>query len=406
MIYQAYQAQVDLMTPIRAFAGAAAANLRSPALGCATDMPATKHTAAAFEMLSRAGLSHTRPPFDITSSVVDGVEVPVSEEATLVTPFCTLLRFKKGSTARQPRVLLVAPMSGHFSTLVRNTVETMLPEHDVYLTDWHNARDVRLQDGRFGLDEYIDHLIQFMEALGPGSHMVAVCQPCPQALVATAIMTETGNSALPRSLTLMAGPVDARINPTVVNDLATSRPIEWFEQNAIGVVPWRYQGGGRRVYPGFMQLTAFVNMNLDRHLQSHVNMFGDIAAGDEEAAESTRNFYDEYFAVCDLTAEFYLETVEQIFQEFRLAEGTFTWHGEPVDLGAITKTALLTVEGERDDICAVGQTMAAQDLCSGIPRTMKQHHLQAGVGHFGVFSGRRWQSQVYPHIENLVLQYS
>ena len=405
MLYQAYQAQSDLMAPVRAYARTTAAWLNAPAAGfeCLARTPAVRHTAAALEMVGRATLSHSRPDFGIRSVRVGGKDVAVSEVAADVTPFCTLLRFHKQHDAEQPRVLLVAPMSGHFPTLLRATVETMLPEHDVYLTDWHNARDIRTRDGRFGFDEYVDHLIRFLEYLRPGAHMVAVCQPCPQALAATAVMSEAGNPCTPRSLTLMAGPVDARINPTSVNDLATSRPIEWFDRNVIDTVPWRFRGRGRRVYPGFVQLSAFLSMNPGRHIQSHFDLFGDIAAGNDKSAGATKEFYDEYFSVSDLTAEFYLETVQWIFQEYRLARGELTWHGNPVNLGAIDKTALLTIEGERDDICAVGQTLAAQDLCTSIPRARKRHHLQAGVGHFGVFSGRRWKTQVYPVVENVIL---
>ncbi|MCA9826453.1 MAG: polyhydroxyalkanoate depolymerase [Dehalococcoidia bacterium] len=407
MIYQAYQAQVDMMTPVRAFARAAAANLRTPAPFGVSELPATMHAAAAFEMLSRAGLSHTRPAFNITSVNMDGVDVPVTEEAAMVTPFCTLLHFRKEVPfVRQPKVLLVAPMSGHFATLLRDTVATMLPANDVYLTDWHNARDIPLRAGRFGVDEHTDHVIGFMEHLGPGSHLVAVCQPGPQALVATALMAEDKNPALPRSLTIMAGPIDVRVNPTVVDDLAADNPIEWFERNVIGIVPWRYKGAGRRVYPGFVQLGAFLNMNLDRHVQSHFNLYSDLAAGETAAAEKTKEFYDEYFAVSDLPAEFYLETVQQIFQESLLPKGEFTHRGRPINLDAIRTTALLTVEGERDDICAVGQTMAAHDLCKHLPDSLHRHHLQAGVGHFGVFSGRRWQHQVYPNIEQVILETS
>ncbi len=397
----------NLMAPVRAFARAAAANLRSTSLCTGAELPAATHTAAAFEMLSRAGLSHSRRPFNIDSVNMDGVDVPVVEEATTVTPFCTLLHFRKDVPyVRQPKVLVVAPMSGHFATLLRDTVATMLPAHDVYLTDWHNARDIRLRDGRFGIDEYIDHLIAFMEQLGPGSHLVAVCQPVPEALVATALMAEDGNPSLPRSLTLMAGPVDVRINPTVVDDLAANNPIEWFEKNVVDLVPWRYKGAGRRVYPGFVQLTSFLNMNLDRHIQSHFNLFSDLASGDVAAAERTKEFYDEYFAVCDLPAEFYLETVQQIFQDCLIPRGEFTHRGRPVNFDAITQTVLLTIEGEKDDICSVGQTMAAHDLCTALPAKMRRHHLQAGVGHFGVFSGRRWQSQVYPNVEQVILETS
>jgi polyhydroxyalkanoate depolymerase len=293
-------------------------------------------------------------------------------------------------------------MAGHFATLLKNTVETMLPDHDVYLTDWTNARDVPREAGRFGLDEYVEHMILFLEKLGPGTHAVAVCQPCPSLLAAATVMAEKSNPALPRSMTLMAGPVDTRINPTRVNDLATSHPIEWFVNNLITTVPGRYAGAHRRVYPGFLQLAAFMSMNMPRHLRAHLDLFGHIVAGEDEKAEAARDFYDEYFAVLDLPAEFYLETVARIFQEFELPRGEFRWRGELIDPRAIRKTALLTVEGEKDDICSVGQTMAAQDLCASVKPFRKAHHLQAGVGHYGVFSGRKWQTQVYPILKNFI----
>ena len=333
---------------------------------------------------------------------VGGVETDVREEVASVTPFATLLHFAKDVTVAQPRVLVVAPLAGHFATLLRATVQTLLPEHDVYLTDWHNARDVSLEHGRFGLDEYIDHVIRFLDELGPGMHVLAVCQPCVPTLAATSIMAQNGNPAQPRSVTLMAGPVDARINPTKVNDLATSVPLSWFEHNVIATVPRRYPGARRRVYPGFLQLTAFVSMNVARHTGSHYQLFLDLVDGDVEAARSIEAFYDEYFAVLDLPAEFYLETVQHVFQEYDLARGVLEHRGQLVEPRAIRRTALLTVEGERDDICSVGQTIAAHDLCSGIRPAKKRHHLQPGVGHYGVFAGRRWESQIYPILRNVI----
>jgi polyhydroxyalkanoate depolymerase len=300
-------------------------------------------------------------------------------------------------------VLLVAPLSGHFATLLRGTVRTMLPEHDVYITDWHNARDIALTHGRFGFDDYIEHLIQFLEKIGPGAHVVAVCQPCVAVLVAVAVMAQTDNFAQPRSMTLMAGPIDTRVNPTKVNGLANSKPIEWFEQNLIASVPWRYPGAFRRVYPGFVQLAAFMSMNIERHMKAHRDLYDNIAKGEHEKAQITRAFYDEYFAVLDLTAEFYLETVRLVFQEHALPRGTLEWQGERVDPRAIKRTMLLTVEGERDDICAVGQTAAAHDLCGGLRPYLKRHHMQAGVGHYGVFSGNRWTGQIYPLVKNVIL---
>lgn len=406
MLYYAYQLQSDLMKPVRMMADAAASMLNGPAV-TQFDSPTLRHLAAAFEMVSRAGLTHTRPPFGIDHVRVGKEDVPVSEEPALVTPFGTMLHFRKaGNIAgklKQPRVLVVAPLSGHFATLLRNTVEVLLPDHDVYITDWHNARDVGTEHGRFGFDEYIDHVIQFLEELGPGAHLVSVCQPCAHAFAAVAVMAQTNNPAQPASMTLMAGPIDTRINPTSVNELATTHSIEWFEKNLISKVPIGFPGAGRRVYPGFVQLNAFMAMNPKRHMDTHIDLFGALATGDTDKAEFTKNFYDEYFAVLDLTAEFYLETVELVFQKHALPKGELTWHGEKVEPAAIRKTALLTVEGERDDICSVGQTMAAHDLCTGIRPHKKNHHLQAGVGHYGVFSGSRWSGQIYPIVRNVIL---
>jgi polyhydroxyalkanoate depolymerase len=298
---------------------------------------------------------------------------------------------------------VVAPLSGHFATLLRNLVHTMLPEHDVCITDWHNARDIGTAAGRFGFEDYITHLIDWLELMGPGTHVIAVCQPCVQALAAAAVMAEARHPAQPRSMTLMAGPVDVRVSPTKVNDLATSKPIGWFESNLIADVPRRFAGAGRRVYPGFVQLAAFMSMNIERHRKAHLDLYEALAAGDAAKAAATRAFYDEYFAVLDLTAEFYLETVSIVFQEALLARGRLTYRGRPVDPGAIRRTALLTVEGERDDICGIGQTAAAHDLCKGLRPYLKRHHMQPGVGHYGVFSGKRWETQVYPILRNMVL---
>jgi polyhydroxyalkanoate depolymerase len=273
----------------------------------------------------------------------------------------------------------------------------------VCITDWHNAREARIADGAFGFDDYIDHLITWLEAMGPSTHLVAVCQPCVQALAAVAVMAQAGSAAQPRSMTLMAGPIDTRINPTRVNALATCHSIDWFEQRLIATVPDRYKGAGRRVYPGFVQLAAFMAMNIDRHRKAHMDLYGHLANGDLDKARPTLAFYDEYFAVLDLTAEFYLQTVAWVFQEARLPRGELTYRGRRVEPRAIRRTALLTVEGERDDICALGQTAAAHDLCSGLRPYMKRHHMQAAAGHYGVFSGRRWQEQVYPIVRNQML---
>jgi poly(3-hydroxybutyrate) depolymerase len=401
MMYQLYQAQADLLFPLRQFArmGASLARLAD----CGTCMPSpVRHISAGLTMFAEMGLTHHRPQFGIDVVTVNNDTVAVAEEAADDTPFGTLLHFRKDHAVQQPRVLLVAPMSGHFATLLRGTVQVMLPEHDLYVTDWKNARDVPLAEGRFGFDEFVDHIIRFLRVMGPGSHIVAVCQPAVPALAAAAVMADTGDAAVPHSMTLMAGPIDTRVNPTKVNELAKSRSIEWFDRHLISAVPWRFPGAFRHVYPGFVQLSAFMSMNLDRHISAHFGQFRSLVGGDHISAEAHRRFYDEYGAVMDLPAEFYLETVRRVFQEHDLPRGVLTWHGEPVRPTAIRRMGLLTVEGERDDICAIGQTMAALDLCSRIPVNLKQDHLQTGVGHYGVFSGRRWANEVYPRVREMI----
>jgi poly(3-hydroxybutyrate) depolymerase len=401
MLYLAYQAHADLVEPAKTIARSSLAMLG--AWGSQANVPIVRNMSAAYELIARAGLTHARPEYAIPAVMVGNREVEVTEEPVLTLPFGTLLRFKKDIDLEQPRVLVVAPLSGHFATLLRNTVRTLLPDHDVYITDWHNARDVSVEAGTFGFDDYVAYVIRFLEALGPGAHLVAVCQPCVQALAAVAVMAADGNAAQPASMTLMAGPIDTRVNPTKVNKLATGKPMSWFERNLIARVPWKYPGGGRRVYPGFVQLTAFVSMNINRHYNAHQELYEHLRNGEHEKAQVIKTFYDEYFAVLDLAAEFYLETVQWVFQEARLPKGELTYRGEPVDLKAIRKTALLTVEGERDDICALGQTASAHDLCTSLRPHMKRHHMQAGVGHYGVFSGRKWEGQIYPLVRNMIL---
>jgi poly(3-hydroxybutyrate) depolymerase len=401
MIYQLYQAQADLLQSLRQIARAGAGLARVMEFGAATP-PLLHHLRASWTLFAEAGLTHQRPSFRIDEVDLGNRLVGVTEEVVDDTPFAALLHFRKDTAIVQPRVLLVAPMSGHFATLLRHTVEVMLPEHDIFITDWKNARDIPLSDGCFGLDEFTGHIIRFLEAIGPGAHVVAVCQPTVAALAAVALMAEAGNPAQPRSMTLMAGPIDTRANPTKVNHLAMSRPISWFEKNLIGTVPCGFPGSHRRVYPGFLQLAAFISMNLDRHVTAHLAQFRNLVGGDESSAEAHRRFYDEYGAVMDLPAEFYLETVQRVFQEHHLPEGRLTWRGEPVRPAAIRRTGLLTVEGERDDICAIGQTMAALDLCSGIRVNLKQNYLQTGVGHYGVFAGKRWAREVYPRVREMI----
>ena len=415
MLYTAYQALTDFLHPWQQAASFVSTTLP----GFMAQMPhwpappGARETAAACEVFSRLKLTHDHPGFGIRSVTVgegaDAREVPITERVIQRSAFGTLLRFERQDVAEAgdgdhalPRVLIVAPLSGHFATLLADTAQTMLADHDVYITDWHNARLVPLSEGRFGLAEYVEHVIGFIETLGPGTHLLAVCQPCVPVLAAVALMAQRQHEAQPRSMTLMAGPIDTRINPTAVNELANSKPIEWFERNLVHPVPWRYPGANRRVYPGFLQLTAFVGMNPERHKKAFKDLYKLRVAGDHAPADATVRFYDEYFAVNDLPAEFYLETVAQVFQEHTLPRGEMTVNGERVDLGAIRRTALFTVEGERDDICAIGQTVAAHDLCTGIKPWMKHHHVQLGVGHYGVFSGRRWRQQIYPRVREMI----
>ena len=401
MMYMAYQAQADLMTPVRAVADILRQGFRQLPAPFADSLVA-RNLAAGCELLERAHLTHSRPPFGIDTVKGRRRTMKVREEATDVQPFGTLLHFEKDNRLPQPKVLLVAPLSGHFATLLRGTVRTMLTEHDVYITDWHNARDVGLEHGRFGFEEYVQQIIDWLELLGPGTHLMAVCQPCVPALVATSLMAQAKNPAQPASLTLMAGPIDTRVAPTSVNELATSHPLEWFERNLITNVPLRYPGRFRRVYPGFLQVSAFMSMNAKRHWDSHLQMYRNFATDEFAAAQATKDFYDEYFAVLDIAEEFYLETVSTVFQEHLLARGLMQYEGRAVEPAAIGKTALLTVEAELDDMCAPGQTSAAHSLATGLRDDQRGRYLQPGVGHYGIFAGRRWDSEVYPVVRDFI----
>lgn len=413
MLYATYEAHHTAMAPWRSAARSLADWLHhvlpeDPAASAVEELAAggavARAVAAASEVFARWSLTHARPSFGIDRVVSLGHEYEIVEDKVMSTPFATLLRFRKEGAPEQPRVLLVAPMSGHFATLLRDTVRTLLQDHDVFITDWHNARDVPLRHGVFGLDDYTDHLVRFLDRMGPGSHLMAICQPCVAALAATSVMAQDNHPAQPRSLTLMAGPIDCRVNPTTVNELATSKPLSWFQENMIYTVPWHLRGAGRRVYPGFVQLSAFMSMNQSRHQQAFEDLYTHLAHGRRADAVHTQTFYEEYFAVADLPADFYLETVGKVFQTYDLPRGELTWQGVPVEPAAIRRTALLTVEGERDDICSVGQTVAAQDLCTAVRPYWRQHHVQTGVGHYGVFSGRRWQREIYPRVRDLIHQ--
>ena len=400
--YQAYQAVADLNSPARTVARHLAPWLHY-GLSWFPESRSLRRAAAACEVVALSGLTHERPPFGIERVETDEGGCAVLEEPVFSTPFCTLQRFRKNPTVDgEPKVLLVAPVSGHFATLLRGTVQTLLRDHDVYVTDWHNIRDVPVTAGRFDLDSFIEHIIRFVDHLGPHTHLVAVCQPTVPTLAAVAVMAEERHPHQPRSMTLMAGPIDCRVNPTEVNRLATGKPIAWFEKNLIGTVPLRYRGAMRRVYPGFLQISAFMSMNKERHSDAFRKMYRHYSDGEAQRANEIKIFYDEYLAMMDLPAEFYLQTVRSVFQDYDLPLGRLTYRGRPVRPETIRRTALFTVEGERDDICSIGQTLAAHDLCSKLAPYRKQHHLQSAVGHYGVFNGKRWERQIYPRIRDFI----
>ena len=404
MLYQMYQAQADVLFPMRTMA-----QLMHTSMGWHQRAPKTRpmrRVSATLQMLERFTLTHERPDYEIDHVIVGGKAIDVFEEAITAMPFGTLLHFRKEMKSPGPAVLVVAPLSGHFSTLLRYTVRTLLQDHDVYITDWHNARDVALSAGAFGFSDYIDTIVGFLEYLGTGSHVVAVCQPCVQALAAVSLMAAQNHPCQPRSMTLMGGPVDVRRSPTKVNELAFQNPISWFEKNLISSVPSRYAGAGRKVYPGFVQLSAFMRMNLERHMKSHRTLYKHLANHDWKAAEPIIEFYDEYFSVLDLPAEFYLETVKMVFQDALLAKGELMHAGEPVDPSKIRKTSILTVEGERDDICGLGQTYAALELATGLDSAKKRHHVQPGAGHYGLFGGKRWENDIYPIVREVIAEAS
>lgn len=400
MLYQAYQNHMDLTEPWRSGAASALRYLNLVPQGISDRLFA--RLAAALELMSRSSLTYTRPAYGIDRVQVGNRELAVREEVIWATPFGSLLRFAKIEAPDQPRLLLVAPMSGHFATLLRGTVKTLLQDHDVYITDWHNPRDIPVSAGRFALDDYTEHLINFLGRLGPRPHMVAICQPSVSALAATAIMCEDDHPSRPATLTLMAGPIDTRIQPTRVNEFAKSKPLKWFEDNLINYVPFQCKGAFRKVYPGFVQLAAFVSMNLERHINQHMDLHNHLVKGEKEKAEAIKSFYDEYFAVMDLPAEFYIETVRDVFQEHLLPLGKLTFRGRKVNPAAARRMGLMTVEGEKDDICSIGQTLAAQELCTGVRAYRRVHHMQAGVGHYGVFSGKKWNNEIYPLLRDFI----
>ena len=405
MLYDAYEMQRSMLAGASALANFGAELLGNPANPFAY-FGGGPVMASALEVFAHASAPRGKPEFGIDRTIIDGKQVDVLEQVVLRKPFGQLKRFARKGVEGGARLLIVAPMSGHYATLLRGTVEALLPEHDVHITDWIDAGSVPLSQGNFDLDDYVDYIIEFCRYLGPDVHVIAVCQPSVPVLAAASLMAQDNDPRQPRSLTLMGGPIDTRISPTVPNDLAMRNSMMWFRQNVISTVPFNYPGAMRRVYPGFLQLTSFISMNLDRHINAHLRQFEHLVKGDDDSAESHRAFYDEYLAVMDLTAEFYLQTVETVFVAHALPRGTMLHRGERVDLGAIRTCAILAVEGEKDDISGVGQTLAALDLTPNLPQARKAYHLQEGVGHYGVFNGSRFRSEIAPRIADFIATFS
>jgi poly(3-hydroxybutyrate) depolymerase len=407
MLYHLHDLQRKFMNPLSVWAQATSELFSSP-YSPLSYTPFSRRVAAGYDLLHRIGKQYEKPAFDLSPTLVDGRRVPVKEEVVLAKPFCELRHFKRGFTNGQakreedPTVLVVAPLSGHHATLLRDTVRALLPEHDVYITDWIDARLVPIAHGPFHLNDYVDYVIEFVRRLGPDLHVISVCQPTVPVLAAISLMATHKDPASPRTMTMMGGPIDSRRNPTEVNALAIRKPIEWFENNVIFKVPSTHPGYLRRVYPGFLQHAGFVAMNPDRHLNSHWDYYLDLVKGDEEDVESHRRFYDEYNAVIDLPAEYYLDTIRIVFKEHALPRGTWDVRGQRVAPEDIRTTALFTIEGELDDISGSGQTAAAHDLCRSIPKSRQRHLTARDVGHYGIFSGRRWREVIYPEIRDFI----
>lgn len=404
MFYQLYEMNHAAMAPYRATADAMRLAYQNP-LNPFSQTIFGRSMAAGLEVFERVTRRYGKPEFGLPTTEINGRTIGVREEIVWRKPFCDLIHFKRDLPAGHPKeqkILVVAPMSGHYATLLRGTVEALLPSAEVYITDWIDARMVPLSDGVFDLDDYIDYVIEMIHHLGPSTHVVAVCQPSVPVLAAVAVMEAAGDRLAPASMTLMGGPIDTRINPTAVNELAKNKPLKWFKDNVIMNVPWPQPGFLRPVYPGFLQLSGFMSMNLDRHMIAHKDFFMHLVKNDGEPAEKHRDFYDEYLAVMDLTAEFYLQTVETVFMKHSLPKGEMTHRGNPVDTGLIRNVALLTVEGENDDISGVGQTKAAQTICTAIPDSMRMHYVQPDVGHYGVFNGSRFRKEIAPRIVKFV----
>jgi poly(3-hydroxybutyrate) depolymerase len=407
MFYQMYEMNHAAMQPYRAYADAVRLFYSNP-INPLSHTAFGRSVSAMAELFERTTRRYGKPAFNIEKTVVDWKQVAVTENIAWSRPFCNLIHFVRDLPARRksdPKLLIVAPMSGHYATLLRGTVDAMLPHADVYITDWVDARMVPATAGRFDLDHYIDYIVDMLHMLGPNTHVMAVCQPSVPVLAAAALMEARGDRFAPSTMTLMGGPIDTRRNPTAVNLLAQEKGIDWFRENVIMPVPWPAPGVMRDVYPGFLQLSGFMSMNLDRHITAHKQFFMHLVKNDGDSAEKHRDFYDEYLAVMDLTAEFYLQTVDTVFVRHALPKGEMTHRGTPVDPAAIRNVALLTVEGENDDISGIGQTQAAHDLCVNIPDDMRAHYMQPAVGHYGVFNGSRFRAEILPRIVDFMSSY-
>jgi poly(3-hydroxybutyrate) depolymerase len=401
MLYDAYEFQRSLLAGASAMANLGAGMLQNPANPFAY-FGGGQVMASALEVFAHAAAARGKPAFGLDHTIIDGRDMPVHEEVVLRLPFGQLKRFVREGVEGGPRLLIVAPMSGHFATLLRGTVERMLPFADVYITDWRDAKMVPVEHGSFDLDDYVDYLVAFLEKIGPGAHMLAVCQPSVPSYAAACLMSADNHPCRPRTLTMMGGPIDTREAPTAVNTLATERPHAWFEQNVIATVPNSYPGAGRRVYPGFLQLTGFMTMNLGNHMMSHWEMFKHLVRGDGESADATKEFYDEYRSVCDMTAEYYLQTIDQVFQAHALPRGVMTHRGRAVDPAAITDIGILAIEGERDDISGLGQTRAALTIATSLPAEKKRYYMAERVGHYGIFNGSKWRDRIAPVVEEWI----
>lgn len=401
MLYNSYEWQRSWLAGASALANIGAEFWQNP-VNPFSYMGGGPVLASALEVFAHAAAPRGKPAFGLTETMIKGKSVTVHEEIVLQKPFGQLKRFVREGRKGDPKLLIVAPMSGHYATLLRGTVERMLPGHDVYITDWRDARSVPTAAGHFDLDDYVDYLVEFMEAIGPGAHMLAVCQPSVPCFAAVCVMSADKHPCRPKTLTLMGGPIDTREAPTAVNLTATQRPHSWFSQNVIATVPYSYPGAGRKVYPGFLQLGGFMSMNLGNHMMSHYEMFKHLVIGDDASADATKEFYDEYRSVCDMTAEFYLQTIDVVFQNHSLPKGEMMHRGRRVDPAAIKDVALLAIEGERDDISGLGQTKAALTIATKLPPAQKKYYMAEGAGHYGIFNGSKWRERVAPVVESWI----